>query len=257
MTGEFDPSSMLFETGALGDPFPSLRSAGKGDHANAGIGDEHVADPVAVSGHHVQCLRREASVAERLGEHERRNRRDRRGLQNHRVAGGEGGAELVRHQVERIVEGSDRSDNADGKAIVVSHSVLRPGRRVEGNRLPIEPPCLVGGYVKSVGATQGFFPRLPYRLRSFRRDHTGELLVILLHLVRDLPENGDPLVCRNALHHFEAPHGARDCLKHILFVSRGDRVEDRPVVRVLYFDPLVPVDPLTADQHLHGSSSLF
>jgi ParB family chromosome partitioning protein len=86
--------------------------AGEGDHGDVRVTHDAGAHRLAVPRDHVQHAGRE-DVRRILGEHERRQRRLLRGLEDRHVAGGERRADLPDGHHQRVVPRGDLADDAD------------------------------------------------------------------------------------------------------------------------------------------------
>ena len=89
----------------LGDAPPDLGRAGEADVGHVVVGHQRVAHTAARAGDDVEVAGRQAALVEQqVGKRQGRERRLRRGFEDNRAAGGDGGRQLVGDQVEREVE---------------------------------------------------------------------------------------------------------------------------------------------------------
>ena len=101
----------LLEPGLLHDLLARRSAAGEADHPHARVGDEGVPGLRRVAGHDVEDARRKPRLHERPREHERRERGHGRRLHDDGVPRRDRRADLVRDEVQRIVERRDRRDD--------------------------------------------------------------------------------------------------------------------------------------------------
>jgi hypothetical protein len=160
----------LLPAGDADDVVADLGAAGEGDHRNPGIADELVPDRGATAGDDLEDLLRQAGSPERLGEAKRAERGLAMRLDDDRVAAGERGPDLVGDEVQRVVEGRDRDDDAKRLADPVDDLVLAAGPLIEGERLAVEPPRLLGGQAQGLDGAAHLGARLPDRLDPLARD---------------------------------------------------------------------------------------
>ncbi len=116
------------------------------------------------------------------------------GLRIDRVAGRDRRAELVRHQVQWVVERRDREHDPDRHPLVVPHALLAAGERVERDRLARDALGLLGGDRQRVDAAPRLLARLADRLGALPGDRGGELLEAALHDRGGLEQHLRPLV---------------------------------------------------------------
>src|SRR5206468_2320193 len=95
--------------------------AREGENAHAWTADEHVSDVGSPARQYAQPAGGQARLGREHRETQRGDRSLARGLVDDGASGREGGGELVGNEVEREVEGRDRTDDADRHA-------HRPGR---------------------------------------------------------------------------------------------------------------------------------
>ncbi len=98
------------------DVLAHLAAAGKSDLANPAVGHQRIANLAARAGQALNALGRKAGLDQDLRQLEPRQWRVRSGLDDHRVAPGDGRADLVAQQVEREVERADGHHDAAGHA---------------------------------------------------------------------------------------------------------------------------------------------
>ena len=90
-----------------------LRTAGKADARDQGMGGQHPPARLAKAGYDVNHAFRKARFLDQLGEFQHRRRRVFRGLQHHRVAGRERRADLDRDQEKLTVPRHHGGDDAE------------------------------------------------------------------------------------------------------------------------------------------------
>jgi hypothetical protein len=159
------------------------------DHVGAAVHHQRLAD-VRAAGEQAHHPVREA--AERLGQPQRRQRRVRRGLDDHGVAGREGRGELPGQQEQRIVPGHDRGHH--------------PDRLLEHQReLPLldrrdHPPALVAAELgvvgEGVGGPADLVGVLDQRLAALQRHQPAQLLGVVAEPGGDPVEQLAPLAGR-------------------------------------------------------------
>ena len=119
ITGALLPSSrpdLLAGGAASGCPSPTSGEPVKVIIAMSGWSTMALPTDAPAAGHHVDPARRQAALLhEQLDQRDRRERRLAGRLLHDRAAGGDGGGQLVGHQVQREVERRDGADDADGQ----------------------------------------------------------------------------------------------------------------------------------------------
>ena len=156
------------------------------------IGDEGVADHAARARQHVHLVGGDPGIDEDVAEQQGRERCQRRRLQDHRVAAGQGGRQLPARDQEREVPGHDQADRADRLAQDhVEPGVLHGHDRAEvlvgGSGVVLEGAG--GGADLPAGITHGWpAPRLS----------RGEQVLALAEQLRDLEQHPPALGRRGA-----------------------------------------------------------
>ena len=92
---------------------PGDGAAGEGDHVDARVTNERLAQRTAEAGEHVEDAWRKPCAGGKLGIAKRHLRRDFRRFQNERVAGRQNRRELLGLEGQRRVPGRDGGDDAD------------------------------------------------------------------------------------------------------------------------------------------------
>jgi hypothetical protein len=143
------------QAGARLDAAADLGAAGEGEEAHALVGDQPLGHLRAARDHREESGGH-TGLEQHLGEPERRERRGGRGLQDHGVARGERGRDLVRDRVERRVERRDREHHAQRHAQREAHAARLLRRARERDHLAREPPRLLRGELQGLHAAAHF-----------------------------------------------------------------------------------------------------
>mmetsp|Transcript_38172 Transcript_38172/g.76370 ORF Transcript_38172/g.76370 Transcript_38172/m.76370 type:complete len:214 (-) Transcript_38172:186-827(-) len=145
--------------------------------------------------HHVdQALGAPRQVEARSDPDQTRDGPGRRRLHDHAVARHQGRADLAAGEVERVVEGRDRDDDAERHALDETKLVsLLARERVAGEKLSVHPYALLGSVVKQVGCPERLRLCGLERLRHLVLDHLGDLVRVGPHHVGGLLEELGPL----------------------------------------------------------------
>ncbi len=171
-------------------------------------------------GHDVEGAGRQACFREQLGEEERGQRRDRRGLQHDRVAEREGRGDLPHGLQEREVPGRDRADDADRLPQSQEHRV-----RAAGIRVAVELVCRFAEVGEAVGRGRHVdLRRFEDRFSVVQRFGAAEIFRPRKQELRGLQQDPAPLP------RFHVRPGARlegrarggHCAVEVLFPGFGD-----------------------------------
>ena len=226
-TGALPPSSRWTRLSAvrrgLGDPLAGRRRAGEADHLHVGVGDQLGAGRLAVAADRVEDARRQ-DVRAPLGELQRRHRRRLGGLEDHRVAGGQGRADLPDRHHQRVVPGGDLADHADRLAADeggVALHVLAGGAALQAAGRAGEEAQVVGHHrhlVLEHGAA---------RLAGVGGLEVGDLLAALLDQVGHPQQRPGALARRRRRPAVEGLLGGRDGAVDV-GLGRERRLGDRP-----------------------------
>ena len=197
-----------------------------------------------MTGDALQDTRRKTGFDKGLGQFQRRQRRHRRGFENHRVAAGDGRSELVRDQVEGVVEWGDREDDSDRHPLEVATAFLTAREAVEGDRFAEQALGLFAGDGQGVDAASGLTSRLANCFRSLAGDGDGEVLEIVRHDCRGFEEDLRALVGGHRAGHAASGIGRGERGFDIGFGGGGDGVDQGVVEGVANVDRLVSIHPL-------------
>src|SRR5207245_1849987 len=113
LAAEFEVELLHVRLRGFHDVLPGRRVAGQGDHVDLVARCELMPDDPARTRDQIDGPRRDPGLLDELPEFEGRERRERRRLQDRRVARGEGGRKLPDCHHERIVPWRDLADDAD------------------------------------------------------------------------------------------------------------------------------------------------
>jgi hypothetical protein len=245
----------LLPGGALAEAPPDVARAREGDHPHPVVLNEDVADRGRGADDDVQPPRRKAGLGLELGEEERREGRLARGLQDDGAPGGERGRHLVRDEVEREVEGADRTDDADGRPERERELACAGGGGVHRHDLAGEPPRDCGRGLERRHRALRLDARGLHRLARLGADRARELLVALGEELRDAREDVGAAVCRERLR--ERPLRGVDRAPCERLVGRRHARDDVARERRAHLLPLARVDPIAADEEppLEGGHS--
>ena len=163
----------LLQAGRAGDGLAGGEPAGEGHHAHVGGGHDRGAD-VGIAVDDGDDLLGQAGLDEGVDQAQRGQRRQRGRFEDDRVAAGDGRAELVGDQVERVVERGDGGDDAQRFAGEPALPVLRALIGVEGDDLAGVAPCLGRGQGQGVDRAGDFLAGLGDGLAGLADDQLGE-----------------------------------------------------------------------------------
>ena len=102
------------------DQFANFDAAGEGDERDIRIGDHLVADIVGKAGDHLYHFGRQTRLIEDICQRDGGKRRQFGRLAYDAIIGGNGGGQLVRHHIERMVERGDGGDRPNRFALRVN-----------------------------------------------------------------------------------------------------------------------------------------
>src|SRR6516225_7014164 len=115
-----------------------------------------------------------SGIMDDFGQHQRCNWSLRSRLKDQRTTGGDGRRDLMRHKVERKVEGCDGKDRAKRKATAQSPAPGSGFERVEGDVFAVNARSLLGGDLKGVDTAVDFDSCRLDRLSRLVTDSAGE-----------------------------------------------------------------------------------
>ena len=225
-----------------------LRRAGEGDHRDVGVvvpGGHDLGRPARDD---VQPARRQAGLGQGLGQQPGGERCPLRRLEDHRTAGGQGGSDLVQHQVEREVERRDRGDDSE-RLRVGEPERDHPGSHfVELYGLRRQPPGLLGGDPQRADGAGDFDQGRRDRLAGFGPQQLGEVGRPLGDQLGGLQQHVSPGRGRPTGEHRRL--GRRDRLRGLVRAGDGDGADQRLVVRIVHLEGVDTVHPLAVDEEL-------
>jgi hypothetical protein len=167
-------------------------------------GERHRADPPIrrQSGTHVRStshqlyggLRRtglQQGRTDEMHEPQRRERRLRRRLHDHRAAGRERRRDLVRCQQQRIVESGDPDHDADRLAHPEPDQPVATRQQVQRHRLTMQPGDLLSRGLQSQQRSIDLDPAIDHRLAGLKHEQVDERVPLgrdrRMHALQDLP----------------------------------------------------------------------
>ena len=189
--------------------------------STAGVGGEQLGAGGALLDHDAEHAGRDAGGVGGGAEDERRDRRERARPQDHRVAGHQGGHELLERHDDRAVVGRDRGDDAD--RLVAADAQRHPARARARRRGPGSAPR--GASTGRGRSSAGPRPRPIVELRALGEapglaglgDHRGD------ERRPSSPRRGRGSACRR-----RGPLGGRQVGPHPL-VEGPSGLGDRPL----------------------------
>ncbi len=237
----------------LGDVLAGVGVAGDRDHPDLGVPDEVVADGRAGARDDVEDAGREDACGD-LAEDQGGQRGAGGGLEDDRVAGGEGRPDLPAGHHDRVVPRRDRGDHADR---------LAPDHRGEAgrvlvDRLAFHEACATGEEAQVVDDDRDLVDGGANGLAGVLRLEAAELLAARLEGVGELEQHPAPLGGRRVLPGLEGGRGRVGGAIHVLGIRRLDPRDDLAVGRVLDIERLARrgIDPFAADELLVGLDAL-
>ena len=218
-----------------------------------GMPDEVVADGRARAGDDVEDAGRE-DVGGDLAEDQGGQRGSRRRLEDDRVAGREGRADLPAGHHDRVVPRRDRGDHAD--RLAPDHR--GQAGRVLVDRLAFHHPRGTGEEAQVVDDDRDLVDRGADRLAGVLRLEAAELLATRLERVGELQEHAAALGRGRVLPGLEGGRGGVGGAVDVLRGGRLDLRDDLAVGRVLDIERLARrrIDPFAADELLVGLDAL-
>ena len=197
------------------------------------------------SGEDGESLFGPAGFEDDFAERQRGERCLRRGLEDDRAAGGEGGRNLVRDQVEREVERRDGQDGADGKALDQSPAAFVAFGQVEGDGFAAQAHGFFGGGLEGEHGAIDFSAGQAQGLAGFGDDELSEALLLLDEGGGDVFEDFAAFPTRKGAGAAQAGDGVIDGLARIGAGGDGDAAHEALVPRRADFERLA-VDPFLA-----------
>ena len=151
------------------------------------------------AGHHIEHAVRNASARTQVRQRERRERRLRRGLEDHRAPGGNGRPDLARNHRQREVPGRDARHHA--YRLLEDHNA-RVAVRCR-DRVAIDALSLLAEPLQKSSGVGHFPARLGERLPLLDGHEPGEILLVLPHQVEPGAQDRGPLLrgLRAPCHH--------------------------------------------------------
>ncbi len=262
LAAELEMHSLEVAAGERLDLPTRLGVTGQRDEVDVRMCRDCRPDLVAAPGDDVENAVRQPGLLRQLAEHERRERRDRGGLEDHRIAGRQSRPDLPDRHHERVVPGRDLADDPD--RLTPDHARVRAA--VLGGRFALEMANRRRKETQVVRAERNVrvATELEGRSRLGRldvRDLGGVLIDEVGELVEDRHPLGDPFPAPAAVPEGRACRGDGP-----VDVGRGARrhpTDERASSRVADLDPRSagrldgrPVDPHAAvlgDLHGHGT----
>ena len=174
---------------------------GERDECDARVLDEDVSDLARRPADDVEPARRKTGLHLELGEEQRGQRRLRGGLQDDGAAGSESGRDLVGDEVEREVEGRDRTDDTDRHAQRECELADSGRGCVHRHDVACELSRLDGRHRERRLRASSLDARRFHRLPGLVGDRPRDLFGALLDEVRDSVEDRRPLVRRDRRRH--------------------------------------------------------
>ncbi|MNF77113.1 hypothetical protein D3C84_592510 [compost metagenome] len=161
-------------TGGAGhDLLAGAGAAGEGNLLDPRVFGQPLADFAAAAGEHVEHAVRQAGLAVDLGQFEDGERGDFAGLEDHRVAGGQGRGGLPQGDLDRVVPGADAGNHAQRLAAGVDEAGV-----AQGDLLAFDGGHQAGVILEHVGAGDDVDEaRLRQRLAGVEGFQFGQLVV--------------------------------------------------------------------------------
>ncbi len=166
---------------------PHRSRAGERHHREPRVVDQ-LRGPVVGHRQHRDHRGRQVGLGEQRAQVQRRQRRRGRRLDHDGAARGDGGADLVRHEVQREVERRDAQHGAAREAAHHRQAALGGLVGVEPLERPREPPGLLGGPAEGRDRALHLDPRPGDRLPGLGGDELGARLGLLVEAAADVFE---------------------------------------------------------------------
>jgi hypothetical protein len=179
----------------LGMQIPAdLGRADEAEEGDALVGDQLFGELVGLRQEGLAPGFRQAGLMHQRDEVAAAQGRRARRLDDDRAADRDRRRDLVDDQVERVVEGRDRRDDAD--RLLGGEGPAPHGRRRQPHRdlATGEVPEFVGGVVDPVDGARRLDDRVGQRLAAFARDLPGEMVALGRQQLGELAQDRDPLM---------------------------------------------------------------
>ncbi len=223
------------------------RAAGKADQLNALVRHQQ-AGVFVRERQHVQAAVRPARLLHGLRQQQGGQRSLGRGLQHQGTAGGNGGRNLVGHQVQRKIKGSDSGNRPQREA---AHNAPAPGGKflpVERQVFAVNPRALLGGDIEGEDGAFHLGARGLDRLARFLRHGAGKFLLALGDVLRHPPQHALAFKSRQPAGGAESFYGGCDGGFGVFPPSLEDSGDHGAVKRSPYLDRVAFLNPLAIDK---------
>lgn len=179
----------------LGMQVPAdLGRADEAEEGDAPVGGERLCELVGLRQEGLAPGLRQPGLVHQSDEVAAAQRRRARRLDDGRAADGDCRRDLVDDQVERVVEGRDRRDDAD--RLLGGEGPAPGGGRRQPHRdlTPGEIAEFISGVVDAVDGAGGLDDRIGQRLAAFARDLAREMVALGRQQLGKLAQDRDPLM---------------------------------------------------------------
>ena len=122
---------------------PACKRSGEADHVDVGVADNGFADHASRAADDVEDTGGKSDLVCRIGEHQRAQRRELRGLEHDGAAGRQRGRDFGDDLVQRIVPRRDAADDADG-SLTTSELPISSSNVCSRRNLPLSAIIEIG-----------------------------------------------------------------------------------------------------------------
>ena len=235
----------FFQANFTHNGFAHIGAAGEGDHSHPGIADQHIANLAAWAGNDLQHGGRKPGLMQRFAQHQGAERRFGIRLDNDGVAAGNGRANLVRHQVQRVIERGNGADDADGFAEIVSQAIFAARHLVEGDGFAVDAAGFFGADADGFDAAGHFFARFADGFDALLGDGARVSFVFGKQNIGCFVQNTHSLVNRHFSGALRARNRRANGLPHIFYAGLGNKVNQAVVLRITHFKLLWAINPFS------------
>ena len=236
----------FLDAGHFADRFADFEAPRKTDLADPFVGANRLADFRTPSGDARDRLRRQPRCKQDFDQLQGRQRRVAGRFDDHRIAGRDGRADFVRHQIERKVKGRDGRHDAARDAQREPEFPCGAGSRVEGDDFGIEPFGFVGRDVDRFSCPAGFEHSFGENLPFFGADRASQLFLPFEHQTGGPAEDLAALIGRHTAHGGRPARERGEGLVDIGSSRLGNGVDDGPIERIGHRDFFGTILPFAA-----------
>ena len=199
----------------------------------------------------LHSLGRHTGLHQNLHQLQRRKRRIRSRLHNHRIARSQRWPHLVTHQIQGKIKRRNRQHHPTRHTQRKTKLIAHTRTAIQRNGLAVQPLRLLGRQRHRLNRPPGLANALRQNLPLFQRNRTPQILNPLMHQLHGPMQNLIPLISRQSRHRLGTAHGRRNRHLCICCIAFWHRIHHRIVKGIDHIDLLGLIHPLTTNMHLH------